>query len=288
VRRAGGLSQLGGRICESPYGGAEVALHGASKGTRDYYLYQHLHRLLPPAGIGVVTFDRRGEGQSTGESSRGRYETQAADALAVLEALDAERVGMWGISQGAWVAPLAAARSARVDFLVLLASTGVTPAEQMRYAVAKQLRRAGYSEEAILRATQLRHLAEEWLLGGTAEGLDDQLDQASQQPWWPLAYLPNQLPDEPERRATQEEMFFVPEPVFARTRAPTLLFYGEDDEWSPVQPSIEAWRRSRDEGVEIVVLPGTSHEPKLADGTISPLYERRLVDWLQLQKGKGP
>jgi pimeloyl-ACP methyl ester carboxylesterase len=263
---------------------ALVALHGAGEGERDFYLYQHLHQILPPRGIGVVTFDRRGEGQSTGEPSRGHFETQAADALAVLEAVDAERVGLWGISQGAWVAPLAAARSDRVAFLVLLASTGVTPAEQMRYAVATQIAKAGYGEEAVLQATHLRDLAEEWLSGGRPDGLEDKLKEASRLAWWSLAFLPSELPGEAERLAINEEMFFAPEPVFAQTRAPTLLFYGEDDEWSPVQPSIEAWRRSRDDGIEIVILPGTGHEPILADGTISPLYERVLVDWLQLQK----
>src|SRR5262249_23748458 len=42
---------------------AVVALHGASEGTRKGVLYEHLHRVLPPRGIGVVTFDRRGEGE---------------------------------------------------------------------------------------------------------------------------------------------------------------------------------------------------------------------------------
>src|SRR5512133_1885286 len=86
-----------------------VALHGAGEGTRDFPLYQHLHTVLPPAGIGVVTFDRRGEGESTGDSSRGRFELQVDDALAVREAFDAEHVGLWGFSQGGWIAPLAAA-----------------------------------------------------------------------------------------------------------------------------------------------------------------------------------
>src|SRR5215831_8974461 len=49
-----------------------VALHGAGAGTRDYFLYRNLHELLPSAGIGVLTFDRRGEGESTGDVSRGR------------------------------------------------------------------------------------------------------------------------------------------------------------------------------------------------------------------------
>src|SRR5215213_11382155 len=93
---------------------ALVALHGAGMGTRDYFLYEHLHELLPPAGIGVVTFDRRGEGESTGDASRGRFDVQARDALAVLEAVDAERAGLWGVSQGGWIGPIAAAQSGRV------------------------------------------------------------------------------------------------------------------------------------------------------------------------------
>jgi alpha-beta hydrolase superfamily lysophospholipase len=43
---------------------AIVALHGAGEGTRDFFLYEHLHEVLPPAGISVATFDRRGEGES--------------------------------------------------------------------------------------------------------------------------------------------------------------------------------------------------------------------------------
>src|SRR5215213_6510529 len=87
---------------------AIVALHGASEGERSWYLYRHLHDVLPSAGIGVLTFDRRGDGESTGSPSRGRFTVQADDALAFVDALDVERVGLWGISQGGWVAPLAA------------------------------------------------------------------------------------------------------------------------------------------------------------------------------------
>jgi alpha/beta superfamily hydrolase len=63
---------------------AVVALHSASGGTRDDPLYRHLHELLPPAGVGVVTFDRRGEGESTSEPSRGRFERAARCGQVVL------------------------------------------------------------------------------------------------------------------------------------------------------------------------------------------------------------
>src|SRR5207237_10738849 len=119
-------------------------------------LYRHLHETLPPRGIGVATFDRRGDGESEGEPTRGRFEAQAADALAVAAALGAKCVGLWGYSQGAWVAPLAATLSADVAFVITIAATGVTPAEQMLYANARQLAKAGYGPAVLERARELR------------------------------------------------------------------------------------------------------------------------------------
>src|SRR4051812_23990175 len=190
---------------------AIVALHGAGEGERGWYLYRHLHDVLPPAGIGVLTFDRRGDSESTGDPSRGRFTVQADDALAFARELDVERVGLWGISQGGWVAPLAATRSARIGFLVLLASTGVTPAEQMRYAVAEQIRRAGFDSGAVACAVDLRARAEAWIRGENADDLEAGLAAAAREPWRPLVFLPDSLPPPEEsdaaRRALAEEMF---------------------------------------------------------------------------------
>jgi len=276
---------LAGRY--SPAGNtAVVALHGAGEGLGDSELYRHLHELLPPAGIGVVTFDRRGEGESTGDSSRGRFDEQVADALAVLRAVDAERVGLWGISQGAWIGPLAAASSDDVAFLVLIASIGVTPSEQMMDAVGKQLRVAGYGDDVVARALDLRRRFEDWVHTRAPEP-DDQLaadlSDAVDEPWVGHLWLPPTLLDEEGVRLWIEEMDFDPRPVFAQVRVPTLLFYGEADSWAPVDPSVEAWRAARGDEVEIVVIPDAEHDLKLPDGTLAPEYTSKLVDWLTVQ-----
>jgi len=271
---------------------AIVALHGASEGERSWYLYRHLHDVLPSAGIGVLTFDRRGDGESTGSPSRGRFTVQADDALAFVDALDVERVGLWGISQGGWVAPLAATRAPRIGFLVLLASTGVTPAEQMRYAVAEQIRRAGFGSDAVARAVELRARAEAWIRDGRLDDLEADLAAAAREPWWPLVFLPDSLPPPEEaetaRRALAEELFFDPEPIFAQVRVPTMLFYGDDDSWTPVGPSIATWRRARGDAVDVVVLAGTGHEPVDSDRTISAEYERKLVEWVSEAAAVAP
>jgi pimeloyl-ACP methyl ester carboxylesterase len=269
----------------SPAGNtALVALHGAGAGTRDYFLYRHLHELLPQHGIGVVTFDRRGEGKSTGDISRGRFEVQAEDALAVRDAIDARHVGVWGISQGGWIAPLAASQSDRIAFVVGIASTGVTPSEQMMYAVAQQFERAGYGQAAVKRVLALRRFYEDHVHGrapGREEELAAELEAAMREPWWLLAFLPPVPLDAEGCRLWIEEMDFDPRSVFKRVRVPALMFYGGDDAWTPVEPSVQAWREARGDDVEIVVIPEASHELCLEDDSLAPEYEDRLVEWLR-------
>lgn len=260
---------------------AVVALHGAGYGTRDHFLYQHLHELLSPAGIGVVTFDRRGEGESTGDASRGRFQVQAADALAVREAIDVPRVGMWGVSQGGWIAPLAASQSDRVAFVVGVASTGVTPSAQMMYATEQQLRLAGYEDDVVARALDLRRRFEDHVHDRPVdhEALLADLLAALDEDWYAHLWLPPTLFDAESKRLWIEEMDFDPEPIFAQVSVPALLFFGERDSWTPVEPSVETWRRAKPDA-EIVVVPEAEHELTLPGGTIAPEYERRLVDWL--------
>jgi len=48
-----------------PQGGglfpAIVGVHPADDASRDHYLFRHLESILPPAGIAVARFDRRGD-----------------------------------------------------------------------------------------------------------------------------------------------------------------------------------------------------------------------------------
>jgi len=262
---------------------ALVAVHGAGEGTRESPLLRHLHELLPPHGIGVVTFDRRGEGESTGDATRGRFDLQAEDALAVLRGVDAERVGLAGYSQGGWVAPIAAAQSDEVAFLVLVASIGVTPSEQMMVACERQLRLAGYGEDVVERALDLRRRFEHWIHSQAPEpdeALAADLLAAVDEPWAGQLWLPPTLLDEEGVGLWIDEMDFDPRPIFARVRVPTLSFYGADDSWAPVEASADAWREARGDEVDVVVVPGAEHDMKLPDGTFAPQYERKLVDWL--------
>jgi pimeloyl-ACP methyl ester carboxylesterase len=267
-------------VSYSPAGStALVALHGAGAGTRGSSpLYQHLHDTLPAIGVGVATFDRRGDGESEGDETRGYFEAQARDALAVAEALGVERIGLWGISQGAWVAPLAATLSADVAFVITIAATGVTPAEQMIYANRRALELAGYGPDAVERITGLRREIDAWAHDA---GPPPDLSAVADEPWFPLTYLPPFRPedfDDDVKRSWIAEMDFEPRPVFAAVTVPVLAFIGASDSVSPVEPSAAAWPQ---DSATVVVVPDAEHDLSLPDGTLAPLYEQTLVEWLR-------
>jgi uncharacterized protein len=244
---------------------AVIALHGAGDGTRDASpLFTHLHETLPAHGIGVATFDRRGEGESKGDPTRGRFELQANDALAVGRALDVERFGLWGYSQGGWVAPLAATLAADVSFVVTVGASHVSPGEQMFYANRRQLELAGFDPEPAL---ALRRAFEDW---ARDRGPAPDLDAAADEPWFPLVYLPPRLLDDEGKRLWIEEMDFDPRPVFGSVRVPLVHFYGERDAWTPPPPAAP----------DVYIVPDAAHDMTLPGGGVSPIYERLL-----LQKG---
>ncbi|MER5332680.1 alpha/beta hydrolase [Micromonospora sp. NPDC002717] len=271
-----------------PARGALAVLHGSHAGTRSHFLYEHLARLLPPAGIAVLRYDRRPrvDGHDVPLTA------QADDAAAALDVLRRQvgdvPVGLWGFSQGAWAAALTASRH-RVDFLVLVGCSGVSPARQMQYATAEQLRRHGYGDTDLAHLSRLRRVAETYLRGELPRSVAQaELDAAVERPWFPLVFLPREVP-EPGAWA---DMDFDPEPVFAKLSCPVLLCYGETDAWTPIEESLAVWRRAA-QAAELTVarLTGCDHAPTVDEADdvagVSPQYEQVLLSWLDRRLPAG-
>jgi pimeloyl-ACP methyl ester carboxylesterase len=226
---------------------AVVALWGASNPLRDMPLYQHLAQGLPPMGIAVLIFDRRGSGQSSGSYGSSFYEQLAADGVAARQALarlariDSAKIAFWGISQGGWLAVLAANRSAQAAFVISVSAPLVTPAEQMDFAVTNLLTAHGYSQQEIQEATQLRHVWQDYLHGkGSYAATAAALQRGERQPWFKFGYMPTaeELTKDPQTNSTRANMDYD---AFAAVRAikvPALFIYGAADPWVPVASSM--------------------------------------------------
>lgn len=263
-----------------------VALHGAEAGERSYFLYRHLAEVLAGVDVAVLRYDRR----PAPEGNDVPLDVQARDALAAVDLLGeivgGTPVGLWGFSQGAWAATLAATTSRdAVSFLVCVSCCGVSPAEQMRYGCARQLRTHGFDDKDVENLLAARLAVEHLLRSGEGgEVAQARLDAAAKQPWFSLAYLPRALPPQGD----WPDMDFDPRPVLAALTCPALAFYGETDEWMPIPQSVAAWRAAEEHGslrdLSVIHLEGADHLPTRGGGEdptlIVPAYSRTLVDWV--------
>ena len=189
---------------------AMVIAHGASFGLRGSPVYDELADLLLREGVAVLRYDRRGEGKSTGRgddaSPRGPGPDDLLACVRTLRhhaGIRSDRVGLWGISQGSWLGRLSAPRPRRSG-----ASRG--------HRGGLGLRARGRPSGGTAIATTMRGLpgTTTWRVGGGAgtarrgrwadgrTGLYDTgeaqavIDSVKGEPWFPLAYLANDLDEE--------------------------------------------------------------------------------------------
>ncbi|MEV6416136.1 alpha/beta hydrolase [Kribbella sp. NPDC051718] len=278
---------------EVPVRAGVVALHGSSSSSFEQPIFEHLAATLAPLGVAVLAFERAPWPYDDVDIPFG---VQAAGAVAAYQELKLHfdvPVGFWGVSQGTWVAALAAQQLPDTAFLLLLGCAGVSPAEQMRHATELSVRRAGYGDEAVAGALEIRDEVAELLRGkGRGEvardsaervAVDELLQRQSGEPWFDLAGIPVDLGDE---LPVWHEIDFASEPLYATVKCPVLLMHGEDEANLPVPETLEVWRRaaatSGNTAVESVRIPGVGHWPGTPDRSVEGIsedYSAILRDW---------
>jgi pimeloyl-ACP methyl ester carboxylesterase len=257
-----------------------VALHPAGYPSRDFPLLRHLAGALPAHGVAVLRFDRRAPRLPGGDVS---LQTQAADAVSAMAELRAATspelpVILWGFSQGAWVAMIAA-HQAEVAGIVLVGASGVSPAAQMRYTSARQVREAGFGEDAVAEMLAIRGLWEDALRAGDEEAAQRALQRASGRPWLAASWLPE--PGELDPDEDGFEFDFDPAPVIGSLPCPLLAVIGDDDRWVPLAESVAVLETAPD--MELLYVPGGDHAPTEdgdGAGPVLPGYGEGLIDWI--------
>lgn len=139
---------------------AVILITGSGQEDRDETLFGHKPFLiiadyLTRRGIAVLRVDDRGIGRSTGEVRRATSEDFAKDVMASIRYLksrpgiDTTKIGLVGHSEGGLIAPMVAAQSRDVAFMVLLAGPGVNGRETLASQVRHGGLLSGYSDTAV-------------------------------------------------------------------------------------------------------------------------------------------
>ena len=117
---------------------------------------------LTRLGVAVLRVDDRGVGGSTGDFLQVTSEDFAGDVLTGVEYLksrkeiDPRQIGLIGHSEGAIIAPMVAAQSPDVAFIVMMAGTGLTGEEILYLQSALILKVNGVSDELITKSRALQ------------------------------------------------------------------------------------------------------------------------------------
>jgi len=289
---------------------AIVLIHGSGSQSREEW--RIIGMLFAREGVAALLYDKRDVGHEPSGTDLVDLRDLAGDALAAVALLKArndirgDQIGLWGISQGGMVAPIAAAQSSDVAFVIAVSAPGVSYAELYQFVVAKTLRSRGFSDREVLEATDALRRLDNFVRKRNPQGARPMLEEARRKRWFEFSTLPPAPPTETELRTwvRWRNLDLDPTRHWERVKVPALLIYGEREDRMPVDKCVErireALQRAGNSRNMIKVVPGADHELMLAPNTgareqrsvevsegrrIAPDYLDTMTGWLREQLG---
>ena len=229
---------------------AVVFTHGGGAARREFVW--GMGYLLAARGIAVLIYDKRGVGESKGNWGEASFEDLADDAVAGAKflqsnsAIDPKRIGFWGLSQGGWIAPLAASRFPDAAFAVAISGGGLTPASTELFDTEYELQKAGFSAKDVEQALAFQRLKNEIIR--SFEKWEQYLSMRTavkDAPWYRVQGIDIRGPDKqdhPQWAHMRRSYFYDPAPALKSMRCPLLVINGELDTPKGVTANVEAIR----------------------------------------------
>jgi uncharacterized protein len=292
---------LTGVLITPPYVGrhpAVVLLPGSGPADRDTPYLRPVRDHLVREGIAVLVFDKPGLGGSTGDW---RHQTfydrveQARAAMLFLQGradIDAHQVGLYGISQGAWITLLAAATDPAIPFIIPVSGPAMRPIDQDVYYVEHVMHADGFSEVDIQQAVQyvqrvLLAAREDAEYQDVATRL---VDGVQQEPWYHYYPIPDADMWEYFRRNAQLD--YDPAGWLAQVRCPVLAIFGAADLLLPVETSVavyqQALKKAGNQDVTIKVFAEAGHLITVPPAEkLAPGFLELIAAWLQQRTTNG-
>jgi len=274
-------AELSGSLWMPASGASAVVLMipGSGRSTRhndDYFPAIRNH--LVDSGIGVASFDKRGSGRSTGSFHHATIEKQVDDAwrclAAIRGALPDVPLGVFGHSQGGWVAYELAANNTAV--------TTLAEVEPLSFAVSNSGPAVGPAEQELDRLTRPLDPTKHADFQTTFSRIVAVAEQG--QPYTKAAsairesafesVLESYLVEGPTGwQLLRSLLTYQPAPAIQAATVPVLVVHGAHDEMVPVQASLQALASFGNPHVQAEVIPDVDH--RLLD-TSGQLPERYL------------
>lgn len=256
-----------------------LMLPGSGPSTRhNDVLFPPIREHLLAQGHAVASFDKRGVGGSTGRLVDTKIERQAADAEACLDVLGAilgdVPLGVFGHSQGGWVAYELGASRGDLSYVIANSGPTVGVAAQERFSLfgARPTGRAAIAAAVFDQVVELAREAASFTdvrpliaADGSREYFEHYLEHPEAERNWPLF-------------AT---LFgYTPARALDALEVATLALYGSAERVVPVDACTAEVERIANPHISVVVLDGGDHRLQTDDGVFAPGYFEAIDGFL--------
>lgn len=245
-------------------------------------------------GIATYSFDKPGCGQSTGQWMDYALYGRADQAEAAIEVLlthplvDPAAFGIWGHSQGGWLAQIITGRRQDLAFAVSSSGPSITVHEQNLFGFEHTLLAAGHGEADVEEAlTFVEEVTEAARADDDFEAVSERLIKPAQdRPWY--GYQTIESPEDWDFLKLLSSERHDPLVEMAKVSCPYLAVFGGLDvlvpAWSGAEETGEALRHAPSDDTTVVVFPGGDH--RMQDGgDFVPGYLDLLGDWTAARLG---
>lgn len=229
--------------------------------------YDRLRAVFRRAGIATVAWAKAGDGCSEGGYAadavvvdRTSETVAAVAALRQREDIDPARIGLWGISQGGRIAPMAAVRDPGIAFLIVVSGSGQESGAEAAYQVSHLLRRQGVdAAEAERAGAALRRAI---AIAGAGGSREEFLAAVAPLQKYPL-YAGMGIGDAAGINWLAPDHVLRVDTYLAQLRQPTLAIFGDRDtmvDWRAGADAFrEAFARSGNPGLTLRIFEGADH-----------------------------
>jgi uncharacterized protein len=278
-------------------------VHGSGAADRtNFGGYLPIIERILDAGYAVFSWDKPGTGESTGQvDNTPRVYHQRAqivlDAIEVMKkhpVIDHRRIGLWGISQGGYVMPLALSQTKDIAFMICVSCAGVAGDDQLAYQLISQTICEGAPKE---KDSQLKTLLSELDEARSFETYEEYVHYREV-----LSALreigsdtttgfrvPGIIPEFAWQANDPEvEGWWNPVRVIEQTRIPVLVINGDKDtNLDPIQGAY-AWRKALEQAgnpnSQVEILPGINHFMFASE---SSCIEKQMQTFNQVLQDQG-
>jgi uncharacterized protein len=255
-----------------------LILHGSGPHKHNLVSYKIHTNIFTRAGFAVLTYDKRGVGESEGDFENATYKDFIDDAMAGIKYLktrsdiDINNIGLFGSSEGGWFTPQIANTFENISFVINRCGPPLSWEQTNLFELENELIAENFSEKEITEVLSLRKRVWDYYrkaskdsafaMGSERKLLNKELEKYNDID--KEIPLPGKLPKYEQNSYIDlaYDFSYNPIPYIKKSKIPMLYIFAENDQNVPTLQAIDTLNsitKKYKKDITIKVIPNIKH-----------------------------